>query len=384
VPRAIFISYYFSSECKAAVAWAPKEDLKIETITVAPPAAGEVRVKVLYTGVCHTDAYTLGGFDSEGVFPCVLGHEGAGIVESVGEGVTSVVPGDVVIPAYIPQCNDCKFCSSSKTNLCQKIRVTQGRGQMPDGTVRFSKDGKDLAHFMGCSTFSQYVVCAEISIVKVDPTSDASKVCLMGCGITTGMGGVINTAKIEKGSTVAVLGLGAVGLGAILGAAQAGASRIIAIDINTDKFELAKKLGATDCVNPKDHGDKPLQTVIVEMTDGGVDYSFEAIGNVNTMRAALEMTHKGWGTSVIIGVAPAGTEISTRPFQLVTGRKWTGTAFGGVKPRTELNTYIDDINAGRLNIDDFITNRMPLERINEAFHDMHAGKGIRTVINMWE
>lgn len=358
---------------------------------VHPPKEHEVRVKVLHSGVCHTDAYTLGGFDSEGVFPCILGHEGAAIVESIGEGVTNVAVGDLVIPAYIPECMECKFCKNPKTNLCQKIRITQGKGVMPDGTSRFESIPTEangnkkvpIAHFMGCSTFAQYTVLADISVVKIDPKSDPSKVCLMGCGITTGLGGVINTAKIEKGSTVAVLGLGGVGLGAIKGAQMAGASRIIAIDINPDKFALATKMGATDCINPKDY-DKPIQEVIVGLTDGGVDYSFEAIGNVNTMRAALEMTHKGWGTSVIIGVAPAGTEIATRPFQLVTGRKWTGTAFGGVKPRSQLNKYIDDINSGNLDIDDFVSKKAPLNEINEAFDDMHEGKVIRTVMNLWE
>lgn len=345
---------------------------------------------MLHSGVCHTDAYTLGGHDSEGVFPCILGHEGTGIVESVGEGVTSVAVGDLVIPAYIPECGECKFCNNPKTNLCQKIRVTQGKGQMPDGTSRFTSVPTEangnksvpIAHFMGCSTFAQYTVICEISCVKIDPKSDASKVCLMGCGITTGMGAV-SSNKIEAGSTVAVLGLGGVGLGAIKGAVAAGAKRIIAIDINEDKFPLATKLGATDTVNPKKH-DKPLQQVIVDMTDGGVDYSIEAIGNVNTMRAALEMCHKGWGTSIIIGVAPAGTEISTRPFQLVTGRKWTGSAFGGVKPRSQLNKFVNDINSGKLNIDDFVTARQPLTKINQAFDDMHAGIGIRTVVNLQE
>lgn len=326
----------------------------------------------------------MSGMDSEGVFPAILGHEGCGIVESIGSAVTSVAVGDLVIPCYTPECKECKFCTSGKTNLCQKIRMTQGKGQMPDGTTRFTtKDGKDIAHYMGCSTFSQYTVLPEISVAKIDAKSDASKVCLMGCGVTTGIGAVTNTAKVEEGATVAVLGLGGVGLAAIKGAAISKASRIIAIDTNPSKFELAKKLGATDCINPKDYADKSLQQVIIDITDGGVDYSFEAVGNVNTMRAALEMTHKGWGKSVIIGVAPAGAEIATRPFQLVTGRTWCGTAFGGVKSRSELPGIVDQVNNGSLNIDDFITARRPLGEINEGFHDMHEGKGIRTVLDMW-
>lgn len=369
--------------CLAAVARGPKEDLTIEEIEVAPPKKGEVRLKVLYTGVCHTDAYTLGGQDPEGVFPAILGHEGGGIVESIGEGVTSVQVGDFVIPLYIPECRECKFCKSGKTNLCQSVRATQGRGVMPDETVRFKslKDGKELFHFMGCSTFSQYTVVLEISCAVVSRAADLEKVCLLGCGISTGRGAVVNTAKVTKGSTVAVFGLGGVGLAAVQAAAQAGASRILAIDINASKFELAKKFGATDCINPKDH-EKPIQQVIVDLTDGGVDYSFECIGLPHTMRAALECCHKGWGESVIIGVAAAGVEISTRPFQLVTGRVWKGSAFGGYRGRTQLPPMVEEQISGKFNIDDYITHKLPLKDINEAFHLMHEGKSIRTVINL--
>ncbi|MCP1169871.1 S-(hydroxymethyl)glutathione dehydrogenase/class III alcohol dehydrogenase [Limimaricola sp. ASW11-118] len=366
--------------CKAAVAWAAGEPLSIEEIEVAPPKAGEVRVRIIATGVCHTDAFTLSGDDPEGIFPSVLGHEGGGIVESIGEGVTSVAVGDHVIPLYTPECGECKFCRSGKTNLCQKIRETQGKGLMPDGTTRFSKDGRSIHHYMGCSTFSEYTVLPEISLAKVNPEAPLEEVCLLGCGVTTGMGAVMNTAKVEEGATVAIFGLGGIGLSAIIGATMAKAGRIIAIDINESKFELARQLGATDCVNPKDH-DKPIQEVIVEMTDGGVDYSFECIGNVNVMRSALECCHKGWGESVVIGVAGAGQEISTRPFQLVTGRVWRGSAFGGVKGRSELPDYVERYLAGEFKLSDFITHTMPLEQINEAFELMHEGKSIRSVIH---
>ncbi|MCO4204072.1 S-(hydroxymethyl)glutathione dehydrogenase/class III alcohol dehydrogenase [Aeromonas taiwanensis] len=369
-----------SIKCKAAIAWGPGQPLSIEEVEVMPPQAGEVRVRIVATGVCHTDAFTLSGEDPEGVFPCILGHEGGGIVESVGEGVTSVKVGDHVIPLYTPECGECKFCKSGKTNLCQKIRATQGKGLMPDGTTRFSKDGQSIYHYMGTSTFSEYTVLPEISIAKVDPAAPLEEVCLLGCGVTTGIGAVMNTAKVKEGESVAIFGLGGIGLSAIIGARLAKAGRIIAIDINESKFELARKLGATDCINPNTF-DKPIQEVIVEMTDGGVDFSFECIGNVKVMRAALECCHKGWGESVIIGVAGAGQEISTRPFQLVTGRVWRGSAFGGVRGRSELPSYVQRYMQGEFKLDDFITHTMPLEQINEAFDLMHEGKSIRTVIH---
>ncbi|MGE6108555.1 S-(hydroxymethyl)glutathione dehydrogenase/class III alcohol dehydrogenase [Aeromonas sobria] len=369
-----------SIKCKAAIAWGPGQPLSIEEVEVMAPQAGEVRVRIVATGVCHTDAFTLSGEDPEGVFPCILGHEGGGIVESVGEGVTSVKVGDHVIPLYTPECGECKFCKSGKTNLCQKIRTTQGKGLMPDGTTRFSKDGQPIYHYMGTSTFSEYTVLPEISIAKVDPAAPLEEVCLLGCGVTTGIGAVMNTAKVKEGESVAIFGLGGIGLSAVIGARLAKAGRIIAVDINESKFELARKLGATDCINPNDY-DKPIQEVIVEMTDGGVDFSFECIGNVKVMRAALECCHKGWGESVIIGVAGAGQEISTRPFQLVTGRVWRGSAFGGVRGRSELPSYVQRYMQGEFKLDDFITHTMGLEQINEAFELMHQGKSIRTVIH---
>ncbi|GJC05501.1 S-(hydroxymethyl)glutathione dehydrogenase [Aeromonas hydrophila] len=369
-----------SIKCKAAIAWGPGQPLSIEEVDVMPPQAGEVRVRIVATGVCHTDAFTLSGEDPEGVFPCILGHEGGGIVESVGEGVTSVKVGDHVIPLYTPECGECKFCKSGKTNLCQKIRATQGKGLMPDGTTRFSKDGQPIYHYMGTSTFSEYTVLPEISIAKVDPAAPLEEVCLLGCGVTTGIGAVMNTAKVKEGESVAIFGLGGIGLSAVIGARLAKAGRIIAIDINESKFELARKLGATDCINPNDY-DKPIQEVIVEVTDGGVDFSFECIGNVKVMRAALECCHKGWGESVIIGVAGAGQEISTRPFQLVTGRVWRGSAFGGVRGRSELPSYVQRYMQGEFKLDDFITHTMGLEQINEAFDLMHEGKSIRSVIH---
>ncbi|HHQ4530062.1 TPA: S-(hydroxymethyl)glutathione dehydrogenase/class III alcohol dehydrogenase [Aeromonas hydrophila] len=369
-----------SIKCKAAIAWGPGQPLSIEEVEVMPPQAGEVRVRIVATGVCHTDAFTLSGEDPEGVFPCILGHEGGGIVESVGEGVTSVKVGDHVIPLYTPECGECKFCKSGKTNLCQKIRTTQGKGLMPDGTTRFSKDGQPIYHYMGTSTFSEYTVLPEISIAKVDPAAPLEEVCLLGCGVTTGIGAVMNTAKVKEGESVAIFGLGGIGLSAVIGARLAKAGRIIAIDINESKFELARKLGATDCINPNDY-DKPIQEVIVELTDGGVDFSFECIGNVKVMRAALECCHKGWGESVIIGVAGAGQEISTRPFQLVTGRVWRGSAFGGVRGRSELPSYVQRYMQGEFKLDDFITHTMGLEQINEAFALMHEGKSIRSVIH---
>jgi S-(hydroxymethyl)glutathione dehydrogenase/alcohol dehydrogenase len=366
--------------CKAAIAWEAGKPLSIEEVQVAPPKAGEVRVKIVATGVCHTDAFTLSGDDPEGIFPAILGHEGGGIVESVGEGVTSVSVGDHVIPLYTPECGECKFCKSGKTNLCQKIRVTQGKGLMPDGTTRFSQNGKPIYHYMGCSTFSEYTVLPEISLAKINKAAPLEEVCLLGCGVTTGMGATVNAAKVQKGDSVAVFGLGGIGLSAIIGAQMAGAGRILAIDINEKKFDLAKKLGATDCINPKNY-DKPIQEVIVELTDGGVDWSFECIGNVNVMRSALECCHKGWGESVIIGVAGAGQEISTRPFQLVTGRVWRGTAFGGVKGRSQLPDYVERYLAGEFKLSDFITHTMKLEDINEAFDLMHEGESIRSVIH---
>ncbi|OUS29071.1 S-(hydroxymethyl)glutathione dehydrogenase/class III alcohol dehydrogenase ['Osedax' symbiont bacterium Rs2_46_30_T18] len=365
---------------KAAVAWGPGQPLSIEEIDVMPPQKGEVRVKIIASGVCHTDAFTLSGDDPEGIFPAVLGHEGGGVVEAIGEGVTSVAIGDHVIPLYTPECGECKFCLSGKTNLCQKIRETQGKGLMPDGTTRFSLDGKPIFHYMGCSTFSEYTVLPEISLAKINKQAPLEEVCLLGCGVTTGMGAVVNTAKVQPGDTVAIFGLGGIGLSAVIGAQMAKAGRIIAIDINESKFELAKQLGATDCINPKDY-DKPIQEVIVELTDGGVDFSFECIGNVNTMRSALECCHKGWGESVIIGVAGAGQEISTRPFQLVTGRVWRGTAFGGVKGRSELPEYVERYLQGEFKLDHFITHTMGLEGINDAFDLMHEGKSIRSVIH---
>ncbi|PLW69587.1 S-(hydroxymethyl)glutathione dehydrogenase/class III alcohol dehydrogenase [Pseudohalioglobus lutimaris] len=365
---------------RAAIAWGPGQPLSIEEVDVMLPKKGEVLVKILASGVCHTDAFTLSGDDPEGIFPCILGHEGGGVVEQVGEGVTSVQVGDHVIPLYTPECGECKFCLSGKTNLCQKIRETQGKGLMPDGTTRFYKDGKPIYHYMGCSTFSEYTVLPEIALAKVNPAAPLEEVCLLGCGVTTGMGAVTKTAKVQEGDTVAVFGLGGIGLSAIIGATMAKASRIIAIDINESKFELARKLGATDCVNPKDH-DKDIQDVIVEMTDGGVDFSFECIGNVNVMRSALECCHKGWGESVIIGVAGAGQEISTRPFQLVTGRVWRGSAFGGVKGRSELPEYVERYLQGEFKLDDFITHTMGLEDINESFDLLHKGESIRTVIH---
>ncbi|AYN95422.1 MULTISPECIES: S-(hydroxymethyl)glutathione dehydrogenase/class III alcohol dehydrogenase [Pseudomonas] len=365
---------------RAAVAFEANKPLEIVEVDVAPPKEGEVLVRIVATGVCHTDAYTLSGADPEGIFPAILGHEGGGIVEAVGPGVTSVAVGDHVIPLYTPECGKCKFCLSGKTNLCQAIRATQGKGLMPDGTSRFSYKGQPIYHYMGTSTFSEYTVLPEISLAKIPKEAPLEKVCLLGCGVTTGIGAVLNTAKVEEGATVAIFGLGGIGLSAVIGATMAKAGRIIAIDINPTKAEIAKQLGATDFVNPNDY-DKPIQEVIVELTDGGVDYSFECVGNVKLMRAALECCHKGWGESVIIGVAGAGQEISTRPFQLVTGRVWRGSAFGGVKGRTELPGYVDKAQKGEIPLDTFITHTMGLDKINDAFDLMHEGKSIRTVIH---
>lgn len=364
---------------KAAVAWGAGQPLEIEEIDVEGPKAGEALVRIVASGVCHTDQFTLSGADPEGLFPAILGHEGAGIVEAVGAGVTSVKPGDHVIPLYTPECGKCRFCTSGKTNLCQAIRATQGKGLMPDGTSRFSKNGKSIHHYMGTSTFSEYTVLPEIALAKIHPQAPLDKVCLLGCGITTGIGAVLNTAKVEPGSTIAVFGLGGIGLSVIQGAVMARASRILAIDINPDKFAFAKQLGATDCVNPKDHS-ASIQEVIVEMTGGGVDYSFECVGNTGLMRSALECCHKGWGQSVIIGVAGAGQEIATRPFQLVTGRVWKGSAFGGVKGRSELPGYVERYLAGEIKVDEMVTHTMDISKINHAFELMHAGQSIRSVV----
>jgi S-(hydroxymethyl)glutathione dehydrogenase/alcohol dehydrogenase len=365
---------------RAAVAWEAGKPLEIEEIELDGPKDGEVLLRNVATGVCHTDAFTLSGEDPEGIFPAVLGHEGGAIVEEAGPGVRDLKVGDHVIPLYTPECGECNFCTSGKTNLCQAIRVTQGQGLMPDGTSRFSKGGKQIFHYMGTSTFSEYTVLPEISVAKISNKAPLEKVCLLGCGITTGIGAVLNTAKVEAGATVAVFGLGGVGLSAIQGAMMAKASRILAIDINPDKFELAMQMGATDTVNPNDHSG-PIQEVIVEMTNGGVDYSFECIGNVDLMRAALECCHKGWGESVIVGVAGAGKEICTRPFQLVTGRVWRGTAFGGCKGKSQLPGMVDQYMDGGIKVDEFITHTMGLEDINKAFDLMHEGKSIRSVIH---
>lgn len=365
---------------RAAVAWEAGKPLTIEEIDVAGPKRGEVMVRIVATGVCHTDAFTLSGADPEGLFPAILGHEGGGIVEEVGAGVTSVKAGDHVIPLYTPECGECNFCTSGKTNLCQAIRVTQGQGLMPDGTSRFSSAGRQLFHYMGTSTFSEYTVMPEISLAKISAEAPLDKVCLLGCGVTTGIGAVLNTAKVEPGATVAVFGLGGIGLSVIQGAVMAQAGRIIGIDVNPDKAEMARQLGATDFVNPRDH-DLPIQDVVVDMTDGGVDYSFECVGNTDLMRSALECCHKGWGESTIIGVAGAGQEISTRPFQLVTGRVWRGTAFGGVRGRSELPGYVDRYMSGQIEIDKMVTHEMPLEDINKAFDVMHEGESIRSVVS---
>ena len=364
---------------RAAIAWAAGQPLAIEEIDVEGPKAGEVLVRLVATGVCHTDAFTLSGADPEGLFPSILGHEGGGLVEEVGAGVSGLKRGDHVIPLYTPECGSCSFCTSGKTNLCQAIRETQGQGLMPDGTSRFSAQGQQIFHYMGTSTFSEYTVLPEIAVAKINSAAPLEKVCLLGCGITTGIGAVLNTAKVEPGASVAVFGLGGIGLSVIQGAVMARAERIIAIDINAEKFEMAQQLGATECVNPAEH-DAPIEDVIVELTDGGVDYSFECVGNTNLMRSALECCHKGWGESTIIGVAGAGQEISTRPFQLVTGRVWRGTAFGGVKGRSELPGYVDQYLAGKISIDQMVTHTMPLDDINRAFDLMHEGVSIRSVI----
>ena len=363
---------------KAALAIKAGEDLIIEELDLDGPGDNEVLVEIKATGVCHTDAFTLSGDDPEGIFPSVLGHEGAGIIMEVGKNVTSVKPGDHVIPLYTPECRECNFCLNPKTNLCQSIRETQGQGVMPDGTSRFSLNGEPIYHYMGCSTFSNYSVMPEIAVAKVREDAPFDKICYIGCGVTTGIGAVVYDAKVEPGSTVAVFGLGGIGLNVIQGARMVGADKIIGIDINEDKVALAEKFGMTDFVNPKKS--ENVVENIIDITDGGVDYSFECIGNVETMRQALESCHKGWGESVIIGVAGAGQEISTRPFQLVTGRVWRGSAFGGARGRTDVPKIVDWYMDGKIDIDNLITHTMPLEEINEAFHLMHEGKSIRSVV----
>ena len=364
---------------RAAIAWEAGKPLEVDMIDLEGPKTGEVLIRNVATGVCHTDAFTLSGDDPEGIFPSILGHEGGAVVEEIGKGVSSVKVGDHVIPLYVPECGECQFCKSGKTNLCQSIRLTQGKGLMPDGTSRFSSGGKTLFHYMGTSTFSEYSVLPEISVAKINTEAPLEKVCLLGCGITTGIGAVLNTAKVEAGATVAVFGLGGVGLGAIQGAVLAKAERIIAVDINESKEEFARQLGATDFVNPKNY-DKPIYEVIVELTDGGVDYSFESVGNVNLMRSALEGCHKGWGESIITGVAGAGQEISTQPFQLVTGRVWRSSAFGGVKRRSQLPEFVEMYMNGEVKVDEFVSYTMPLDEINRSFDLMHEGKSIRSVI----
>ena len=365
---------------RAAIAFEAGKPLEIVEVDVDGPKAGEVLIQIKHTGVCHTDKYTLSGADPEGLFPAILGHEGGGVVVEVGSGVTSVKPGDRVIPLYTAECRVCDFCLSHKTNLCQAVRATQGKGLMPDGTSRFKYNGEVVYHYMGTSTFSEYTVLPEISVAKIHPEAPLEKVCLLGCGVTTGIGAVHKTAGVNPGDTVAVFGLGGIGLAVIQGAKQVSAKRIIGVDVNPAKFERARNMGATDCINPNDF-DKPIQEVIVEMTGGGVDYSFECIGNVDVMRSALECCHKGWGESIIIGVAGAGEVIQTRPFQLVTGRVWKGSAFGGVRGRTELPGMVEQAMNGELDLDPYITHQLPLERINEAFDLMERGESIRTIIN---
>ncbi len=366
-------------DVKAAVAFEAGQPLQLETVQLEGPRAGEVLVEIKATGVCHTDAYTLSGKDPEGLFPAILGHEGAGVVVEVGPGVKSLQPGDHVIPLYVPECRECEYCLNPKTNLCQSIRVTQGQGLMPDGSSRFFYKGEMLHHYMGTSTFANYTVVPEISLAKIRKDAPFDKVCYIGCGVTTGIGAVINTAKVEPGSNVVVFGLGGIGLNVIQGAKMVGANMIVGVDINPEKQDLARQLGMTHFVNPHEI-DQDIVAYLVELTNGGADYSFECIGNVNLMRQALECCHKGWGVSVIIGVAAAGQEISTRPFQLVTGRVWKGTAFGGAKSRRDVPTIVDWYMNGKINIDDLITQVMPIEQINDAFDMMKKGEGVRTVL----
>ncbi|TMH25733.1 MAG: S-(hydroxymethyl)glutathione dehydrogenase/class III alcohol dehydrogenase [Betaproteobacteria bacterium] len=366
-------------DVRAAVAYSAGAPLVVETVQLDGPKAGEVLVEIKATGICHTDEFTRSGSDPEGLFPAILGHEGAGIVVDVGAGVTSVKKGDHVIPLYTPECRQCKSCLSRKTNLCTAIRATQGKGVMPDGTSRFSLKGKPLYHYMGCSTFANFTVLPEIAVAKIRDDAPFEKVCYIGCGVTTGIGAVINTAKVEPGANVVVFGLGGIGLNVVQGARMAGAGMIVGVDLNPTREELARKFGVTHFVNPKEvKGD--LVPYLVELTGGGADYSFECIGNVDVMRQALECCHRGWGVSVIIGVAGAGQEIKTRPFQLVTGRAWKGTAFGGARGRTDVPKIVDWYMSGKINIDDLITHVLPLDRINEGFDLMHQGKSIRAVV----
>ena len=367
-------------DVRAAVAWEAGKPLSIETVQLEGPKAGEVLVEIKATGICHTDKYTLSGMDSEGIFPCILGHEGAGVVVDVGPDVRGLKKGDHVIPLYTPECRQCKSCLSRKTNLCTAIRATQGKGVMPDGTSRFSKDGKPFYHYMGCSTFANYTVLPEIAVAKVREDAPFDKICYIGCGVTTGIGAVVYTAKVWPGANVVVFGLGGIGLNVIQGARMVGADKIIGVDLNPSKVEIAKKFGMTDFVNPDEVGRDKVVQAIVDLTDGGADFSFECIGNVHTMRQALECGHRGWGTSVIIGVAPSGAEISTRPFQLVTGRNWRGSAFGGARGRTDVPKIVDWYMEGKINIDDLITHTMPLDQINHAFDLMHSGESIRSVV----
>jgi S-(hydroxymethyl)glutathione dehydrogenase/alcohol dehydrogenase len=366
-------------QTRAAVAFKAGAPLSIETVDLEGPRAGEVLVEIKATGVCHTDAYTLSGADAEGLFPTILGHEGAGVVLEVGKGVTSLKPGDHVIPLYTPECRQCEYCLNPKTNLCQAIRSTQGQGLMPDGSSRFSLNGDKLFHYMGCSTFANHTVLPEIALAKIRPDAPFDKVCYIGCGVTTGIGAVIFTAKVEPGSKVVVFGLGGIGLNVIQGARMAGAEMIVGVDINPGREAMARKFGMTHFVNPKEV-DGDLVAYLVSLTKGGADYSFECVGNTRLMRQALECCHKGWGTSVIIGVAESGAEISTRPFQLVTGRNWRGTAFGGARGRTDVPRIVDWYMDGRIDIDSLITHTMPLEKINEAFDLMHRGESIRSVV----
>jgi len=363
---------------KAAVAFSAGKPLEIVEVDLEGPKSGEVLIELKATGICHTDAFTLSGNDPEGAFPAILGHEGAGVVVEIGPDVKSVQVGDHVIPLYTPECRQCDFCLNPKTNLCQSVRATQGQGLMPDGTSRFSLDGKPILHYMGCSTFSNFTVLPEIAVAKIRPDAPFDKICYIGCGVTTGVGAVAFDAKVEPGSTVAVFGLGGIGLNVIQGAKMVGATRIIGVDINPDREALGREFGMTDFVNPKEVDN--ITESIVDMTGGGVDYSFECIGNVDTMRQALECTHKGWGESFIIGVAGAGKEISTRPFQLVTGRSWKGSAFGGARGRTDVPKIVDWYMDGKIQIDPLITHTMPLGDINKAFDLMHAGKSIRSVV----
>ena len=363
---------------QAAICLKPQTPLVVDQIDLEGPKSGECLVRLVATGVCHTDAYTMSGRDPAGLFPTVLGHEGGGVVEEVGPGVVSLRPGDHVIPLYIPECRQCRFCTSGRTNLCNALLATQGQGLMPDGTSRLSYRGKKLLHYMGTSTFAEYAVLPEIALAKVRADAPLDKICLLGCGITTGIGAVLNTAKVEPGASVAVFGLGGIGLSVIQGAVMAGAERIIGVDVNPMKFTLARQLGATDTVNPADVGD--VAAALVEMTGGGVDYAFECIGQVEVMGQALQSCHKGWGECVIIGVAGAGEEIHARPFLLVTGRVWRGGAFGGTRGRTQLPGYVDRYLAGRIKIDELVTTTMPLARINDAFDLMHRGEAIRSVV----